>query len=247
MDRSGRKLKTGLAALALLGTATIASETLKPAKDAKEKSATSEAPKSAESAEEKAVKWNWHGAMDVRVEKKIETDDHKTVYYFEGDRAPEEEDDDAPPAHMIGITITDQGDPKVVGDEKRYDFSLTSESGGSYTFTNETPAGVFSRGELLAGPFGKVEYVLKGMVDGTFYGEMIPKDDLNKNLAELNGRYWTYYGLKQADKLDSAMGEYATENITSVIERIDELIEPAHPDPKLEELRGKLTRLVESK
>lgn len=200
-SRLGRTLRTGLAAFSLMTAAEMAEESVA----------------FADTTAEAAPKDRWEGKMKVTAHEEIKTDDDRVIHYFEGDLPPTQ---DGRKVHGVGMTITDEGDPKILGDEKRFDVSIVTEEavgniqGPIISVKNETPAETIRDGKLLRSPFGKAKYVVKE-------GGLIPEKQKDRGIAVLDKMYWALYGLKKAGKLEMQAGKDAISELDDWMAWVD--------------------------
>jgi hypothetical protein len=205
MSRLGRKFRTGLTALSLLTASEMAMEGVAFA-DKGKKDAAGEKAKD-------TPKDRWADEMDITAEREMKTEDGRTIYYFEGEAPPMP---DGRKIHEIGMTIIDEGDPKVKGDEKRYDIAIvTEEANEDYpkkiSFKKKTDAQEIKDGKSLQSPFGKVDYAEKD-------GFMNPATDKDAAIARIDKHYWAVYGLKEAGQLDTPEGKKAVKELLAWVE-----------------------------
>ena len=201
MSRIGRKWKRGLAALSMLTASEMAMEGVA---EAGEKTPAAATEKKKEEKPDRALEARkiWANEMTIEENKEFPGEDGKIVYYFEGEGVPTP---DGRKRHEIGMTIIDEGDPKVQGDERRYDVLIETQDGNAeykeeITFKDKTPIEAKKSGKQLQNPFGEAKMIEKD-------GRMVPETDADATRARINKYYWAIVGMKRAGQLDSPQGK----------------------------------------
>lgn len=215
MSRLGDKWKKRIAAFGVLAATETAMEGVAEAKNApKEKPAASEKKQEERPDRELEARKIWAERMTIESHEAFPGADGDVVIVFRGQGEPTK---DGRKNLEIGISIVDEGDPKVQGDERRYDVQIETLEGNKeheeeIAFKDRTPSEAKKAGKQLQSPFGEAKYVEKD-------GRLVPETDADATRARINKYYWAIKGLKAAGQLDTPQGKKVMSEFKGYLEQ----------------------------
>lgn len=215
MSRLGDRWKKRIAALGVVAATETAMEGVAEAKSgSRGKPAASERKREEKPDRALEARKIWAEEMTISGVEEFPGADGDVVIVFRGEGEPVP---DGRKRFGIGITVIDEGDPKVQGDEKRYDVLIETQQGNKdyeeeTKLKDRTPQEARDSGRQLQNPFGEVKLVEKD-------GRMEYATDADQTRARINKYYWAIKGLKQAGQLDTPQGKQVVREFKGHLEQ----------------------------